>query len=398
MNILAINTFDRKGGAAEVSWSIKAELEQRGHIVSLFVGNKHSNDAHVNTIRRSKWISRISRYLATDIDFWMSDEILKTEEFKKADIVHCHNLHGNYFKLSTLEKISRLKPVVWTFHDMWPITPHCAHALDCSVKDGLFQCPSLNMDQRLMWHNERYLSWKKKVIYRNSNFDVVVPSLWLKGKVSQSILSEKPIHLIPNGIDTSIFFKRDKLSCRTKHGLPQDKKIVLFVADGGKDNEWKGWGYTESVISYFKDKSEFLFICIGGNTSTEKYLDGILYIPYIKERGVLSEYFSAADVFLFTSIAESFGMVLLEAMGSGTPVVSFDVGGAKDMIIHKQTGYIVEHRNTDDLIRGVEYVLSLPPDDFNKMSDQSAQRAKDGFSLQIMVDRYLELYTSILKI
>lgn len=396
MNILAINTSDRRGGAAEVSWGIKTELERRGHAVNLFVDNKYSNDAYVTPIRRSKWINRISRCLATDIDFWMSDAILETEEFKKADIVHCHNLHGNYFKLSTLEKISRVKPIVWTFHDMWPITPHCAHALDCCVKDGLFQCPSLDTYEKILWHNEKYLSWKKKGIYRNSNFNIVVPSVWLKEKVSQSILSEKSIQLIPNGIDTSSFKKRDALECRAKHSLPQGKKIVLFVASGGKSNEWKGWDYTESVISHFKDNDDFLFVCIGGN-GLKEVSDNIVYIPYVEDKSILSEYFSSADVFLFTSIAENFPLVVLEAMGSGTPVVSFDVGGVKEAVIHKENGYIAEYKNVDDLIRGVDYIFSLSSDEIKKMSDVSAKRAQDTFSLQTMVAGYLELYETLLQ-
>lgn len=397
LKILLINTIDNKGGAAEVSWSIKTELEKKGHIVSMFVDKKYSKDKLVNKISNNALLGKLSFFLATDIDFWMSDKILETEEFKKADIVHCHNLHGNYFKLSTLEKISKIKPVVWTFHDMWPITPHCAHAFDGKVKDGFFQCPSLDIYQSILWHNEKYLSWKKKYIYDNSNFHIVVPSLWLNEKVSQSVLSKKPIHLIPNGIDTSIFTKRNKLVCRIKHNLPKNKKIILFVATGGKTNAWKGWKYTESVISHFKNKDDYVFVCIGGSDSEKENSDNIIYIPYVENKKVLSEYFSSADVFLFTSIAENFPLVILEAAGSGTPVVSFDVGGVKEVITHKKNGYIAEYKNTDDLIRGVEYIFSLSTKDIKKISDLSFKKVKNKFSLKNMIDKYLELYKSITK-
>jgi glycosyltransferase involved in cell wall biosynthesis len=397
MNIFTINTLDRKGGAAEVAWSIKTELEKEGHLVNLFVGRKNSNDKFVKAIPYSRIIGGLVYLAATDIDFWMSDKILDTEEFRVADVVHCHNLHGNYFKLATLEKIAKLKPVVWTFHDMWPITPHCAHAFDGRVRDGFFQCPSLNTYQKILWHNEKYLSRKKKSIYDNSSFHIVVPSLWLKEKVSQSTLSEKPIHLIPNGIDTSIFFRRDKSICRKKHNLPQNKKIILFVAAGGKNNEWKGWKYTEAVISHFQKNEECVLVCIGGDRLEKKTSNGIIYIPYVEDKNILSEYFSSADVFLFTSIAENFPLVVLEAMGSGTPVVSFDVGGVKEAVIHRENGYISEYKNSKDLICGVEYIFSLSLDEIQKMSDHSARRVKDEFSLQIMADKYLKLYKSIIK-
>ncbi len=397
MNILTINTLDRKGGAAEVAWSIKTELEKKGHLINLLVGRKNSDDDLVKVIPYNRVMGRLAYFAATDIDFWMSDKILDMEEFRVADVVHCHNLHGNYFKLATLEKMAKLKPVIWTFHDMWPITPHCAHAFDGKVREGFFQCPSLDTYQKILWHNEKYLSRKKRIIYDNSSFHVVVPSLWLKEKVSQSVLSEKPIHLIPNGIDTSVFFKRDKSACRKKHNLPQNKKIILFVAAGGKNNEWKGWEYTEAVISHFQKKEECVLVCIGGDKSEKKASNEIIYIPYVEDKNILAEYFSSADVFLFTSIAENLPLVVLEAMGAGTPVVSFDVGGVKEVVTHKKNGYIAEYKNADDLIRGVEYIFSLPTNELQEMSDQSAQKVKDNFSMKIMVDKYLELYKSIIK-
>lgn len=397
MNILSINTTDRKGGAAEVSWGIKTGLEKRGYAVNMFVGRKYSKNESVIEIPRKRFFDRLSHYLSTDIDFFMSDKILETKEFKESDLTHLHNLHGNYFKLSTLKKISEKMPVVWTFHDMWPITPCCAHAMDGKVEDGFFECSGLYNYPKLLWNNKAYLRWKKKNIYQKSNFSIVVPSLWLKEKVSQSILSGKPIYHIPNGIDTSVFLKRDKPACRNKHNLPQDKKIVIFVASGGKDNTLKGWEYFEYVAEHLKNKNDCLFICIGGNGPEGKILNNVVYLPYIEDKNILSEYLSGADIFLFTSLAENFPLVILEAMGTGLPIVTFDVGGAKEAVVHKENGYVAEYKNTGDLICGVEYILSLSDEEIEKMSERSAQRVREQFSLKIMTDKYIELYKSIVK-
>ena len=104
MNILQINTTDTRGGAAKVAYLINKELEKRGHTTSIFVSRKYSDDKNVyllNDIR--SFMGRVRRklayYMANDIDIFSSDHILKTEQFKNADVIHCHNLHSNYFKI-----------------------------------------------------------------------------------------------------------------------------------------------------------------------------------------------------------------------------------------------------------------------------------------------------------
>ena len=199
MNILQINTIDKKGGAAKVASSLKQELGKRGHTTSVFVGRKYSDENNIKLLNDAHSVSgkirrKLAYWLANDIDIFSSDHILKTPEFKNADIVHCHNLHSNYFNLVTLEKMATIKPVVWTFHDMWPITAHCAHSFDGKLKkSGFFSCPSLDIYPPIAWHNEKYLENKKAKIYSNSNFHIVTPSKWLAEKIGQSILKDKPI-------------------------------------------------------------------------------------------------------------------------------------------------------------------------------------------------------------
>src|SRR3989338_7715448 len=163
MNILQINTADTKGGAGKVSYRLKNELKKLGHQTSLLVSRKYAkNDKDVVLIRpesnlRRRILTKLTYYLANDLDFFQSNHILKMPEFKEADIIHCHNLHSNYFNLDTLKKISRFKPIIWTFHDMWPITANCAHSFHGEIKNGFFQCPSMEIYPPIAWHNEKYL-------------------------------------------------------------------------------------------------------------------------------------------------------------------------------------------------------------------------------------------------
>ncbi len=319
-------------------------------------------------------------------------------EFKNADIIHCHNLHTNYFNLKMLTKISAIKPVVWTFHDMWPITAHCAHSFDGELKEsGFFTCPSLDIYPPIAWHNEKYLEKKKSIIYAKSNFHITTPSEWLANKVRQSILKDKPISVIYNGIDISVFnplSRSDLTKLRFDLNLPQDKKIILVVAKRGQSNPWKGGNYAQEIMKAFMDNPEVFFVDLGGdkNQTTDK----IKTVSYINNEGILAKYYSAADMLLYPSLADNCPLVVLEAMACGLPIVSFNTGGILELVEHKINGYIARYKDTNDLKNGVEYLLNLPPQEIEKMRQYSINKIKSGFTIEKMADQYVEVYKSLL--
>ncbi|MEO8637385.1 MAG: glycosyltransferase [Candidatus Taylorbacteria bacterium] len=410
MNILEINTVDNIGGAAKIAYSIKKKMETLGHHVSMFVKIKISDDKNVFLINRpsklSFWVQKITgkdiigyifrkirHLISDDIDFFSSDNILNTAAFKEADIIHCHNLHGNYFNLNTLKKICSIKPVIWTFHDMWPITAHCAHAYACPVRDGFYECPSLLEYQSLAWHNEKYLRYKKRKIYGSSDFHIVVPCNWLKDKVENTILKNKPLSVIHNGIDTSIFRQHDKMSIRRELHIAIDKKIVLFIAVG-KNSVFKGLNFFLASARDLRENNDIIFICVGGNvnSSDENYPPNIISIDYIKDKMTLAKYYSASDVLLFPSLAENFPLTVLEAMSCGLPVVSFDTGGIREVITHGHNGYIAKYSDNSDLIRGIKHIFNLSHDEHEAMSKLSREKVSSMFSEDLMVKHYINLY------
>ena len=263
MNVLIIGTTDILGGAAKVSWEIKKTLEREGHTVNMFVADKHSNEINIKVIPRQKWRKVIGFLLASE-DLISTDWLLETLEFKNADIVHCHNIHGRFFNLGTLEKMSNLKPVVWTLHDEWALTPHCAYTLEgTTLKNGLYVCPSIDTNPRLLWDNTDALAKARIALYEKLKIHLVTPSLWLKERVEKTVLRNQDVRNIPNGIDTKTFVQTNKNIARTKLNLPQDKKIVLFLATAGKANTWKGWVYTDEVILRYKNNPDVLFLNVG---------------------------------------------------------------------------------------------------------------------------------------
>lgn len=395
MNVLIIGTTDILGGAAKVSWDIKSALETRGDTVSMFVADKRSTDPTVTVISRSKWRKVLGFLFATE-DCIPSDWILNTAEFKQADIIHCHNIHGRYFNLGTLEKMAAKKPVVWTLHDEWAITPHCAYTLEgTELKNGLYVCPSIDTPPRILWDNTRMLSRKRNALYKKITLHVITPSEWLLNRVKRTTLGTHDVRLIPNGINTSVFRQTDKMTARTTLGLPQNKKIVLFLATAGKANTWKGWKYTEEVIAAYRDKSDVLFLNVG-NLIPETNQPNVEYRLHVNSAEELALYYSAADVLLFTSIAENFPLVILEAMSCGLPIVAFDVGGVKEVVAHKENGYVGTYRDSSDLLTGLDWVFALTDEKRTELSEQSSAKIHAHYDTTHMTDQYVDLYHSLL--
>jgi glycosyltransferase involved in cell wall biosynthesis len=281
---------------------------------------------------------------------------------------------------------------------MWSITPFCAYSYGGKLKNGFYQCSSLKSHPRILWHNERYLMNKKRKIYNKSKFDLVAPSKWLKDKVDSSVLKEKDCHLIYNGIDQHIFKKNTNINYRKELNLDKNKKIILFLSDGGKNNPAKGWGFVEGVIKNFKNREDVMFLCIGGSERgvDDKYKN-LLYIPRIKDKKLLASYFSAADMFLFPTLADNCPLTVLEAMSCGTPIVTFKTGGVPELVKHLRNGYVADYKNSDDLINGVKYILNLSKDDLLKISENSRDDVLNNFTIDKMVDQYIDLYRKKIK-
>ena len=155
------------------------------------------------------------------------------------DIVHLHWVSRHILKTSDICKIN--KPIVYTLHDMWPMTGGCHHSFDCKkYEQGCGKCLALRFPsgKDLSYKN---FNKKNKSYAKIDNMKVVGVSNWIANCARQSsLLSKFDVYTIPNPLDMKVFQPMDKYQAREILGLDKNKKIILFGCDQGIKNPLKG--------------------------------------------------------------------------------------------------------------------------------------------------------------
>ena len=254
MHILHLNTTAHAGGAARAMYRLHQGLQQQGHhsaiVARLNNGLADPNVHELATLTRPQHrpgdrlltpAGRIAE-LSLGLPRWAypySHYLPYTDLFRQADVLNLHNLPGGYFNYRLLPQLTAAKPTVWTLHDMWPLTGHCAYAYDCERwRTGCHHCPLLRranhdlVEPRPTWRDLSRPGWQQKAhLYRQSRLTVVAPSRWLQTLAQQSILGPAaPIHFIPHGIDLDLFRPGDQAAARHRLGLPAAASVLFFSA------------------------------------------------------------------------------------------------------------------------------------------------------------------------
>lgn len=399
--VLHINTLDSVGGAARVAYDLNRSLLKRNIHSVILADRVFSEDDNIEVLLRDNSYRQKLLWNTQQRNGWLdffhlsSFTVTSLESFKNADILHLHNLHGDYFSLFALPELTALKPTVWTLHDMQSFTGHCAHSLDCPRwETGCGSCPDLNVYPCISKDTTGFLWDTKKEIYDHSHLTIVCPSRWLKEKVEKSILKNKDIRLIYNGINEKVFKDIDKISARKQLGLPEEKSILLFSAHGGTENSWKGGRYLVNLCEHLNHREDVFFLNVGG--SKKEYKDNNwLNVPYVTNEEEMALYYSAADLFIYPSLADNCPLVVLESLSCGTPVIAFRTGGIPELVRHLETGYIAEYKNEQDFLRGVTLFLDNPTLR-NKAAAEGRSDVINNFTVNKMTESYVDLYHELL--
>lgn len=325
-----------------------------------------------------------------------TEKFIRRIEEIKPDVIHLHNIHGYYINIEVLFRYLAHSgiPVVWTLHDCWSFTGHCAHFdyIGCQRWQNLcFNCPLKRVyPGSLFLDNSRKNYLLKKELFTTVRNMVIVPvSDWLKGLVQQSFLSRYPLYTIHNGIDTSIFSPNGNgQEIRAKYGIG-DKFMMLGVA-----NVWvKKKGLPDFMeLSRLLGK-DYKIVLVGLTPGQMKGLpENVIGITRTENTKALAGLYAAADLFVNPTWQDNFPTTNLEALACGTPIVTYRTGGSVEAVF-PDTGRIVEKGDVQGILSFAQEIKETGKE---KYTDRCRESAVGYFNKDDKFKEYIALYRTLI--
>ena len=314
------------------------------------------------------------------------------------DIIHLHNIHGYYLNYPELFSFlsQANKPVVWTLHDCWSYTGHCAHYMyvQCDRwKTHCELCPQKHSYPASLLLDRSYRNYdmKKLAFLSGPKRTLVHVSKCLEGDLQQSFLKDCRIQQIYNGIDINVFKPQmDTKAIMGKYNIPLGKRVLLGVAS----NWWrKGFEDFLQLRRLLDDK--YVIVLVGLDEKRIKSLPtGVVGIRRTENVSDLCGLYSLADVYLNLTLEDNMPTTNLEALACGTPVITYCTGGSIEAI-DEFTGYIANQGDIESVCKLVESVSSREKDVFKRVC---RQRVIDNFSSSVQYEEYYMMYNQLLRL
>lgn len=292
-----------------------------------------------------------------------------------------------------LQVLTKAKMIAYPM-DMSLFTGGCHYAWDC--KGYQYEC---NNCPAILDNSKKYIAHKnfkdKYLYYKKSNLNIISASNQLQLEATKSSIYKKQGYfkkaLLP--IDENIFNSADRDKAKLKFGLPQEAKVILFGASFTTEKRKGVDLFIYSLIELKKrysekdDLSKSIVIMFTGHKPPDlSELEKIPFVThftgYINDDKILSLTYQAADVFVCTSIQDSGPMMINESVMCGTPVVSFDLGVASDLIIEGISGFKVPVFDVENLAHRIYDILNYKRsilENINSLTSELAYK-KTSFS------------------
>lgn len=403
MKVLQINCVYKTGSTGKIVYDLHKTYLNKNIKSYIVYGRggllKEKNIFKTSTELEAKLNNLISRINGRIYGgcYFSTKKIIKMIKKINPDIVHLHCLNGyfvNVYKLLNFLKCEKYKTII-TLHAEFMYTGNCGHALECNqwIK-GCKRCPDQRAAINSYIVDTTEKNWKKMnaAFSDFDNLTITSVSPWLANRAKQSnILKRYNNKVILNGIDTNnTFFPRNKNDLRKKYLLDEDDKIIIHVTSGF-NNPIKGGKYIIQLAKDFQD-TKIKILLVGRGIENITLPNNIINFGEITNQDTLAELYSLSDVTILTSKKETFSMIVAESLCCGTPVVGFKAG-APEMITIQEYSDFVEYADMDDLKKKIERYLNLSLCNESEIINV----AKTKYSLETMVNNYLQLYQEKIK-
>lgn len=317
-------------------------------------------------------------------------------------IIHLHNIHGYYLHYPTLMKYLAYEykgKIIWTFHDLWPITGHCAYysAVNCDKwMTGCNHCPnkkrypvSLGLDG-----SRKNYEIKKELFTSLSNLTITVPSEWMASQVKQSFMGKYPVEVIHNGIDTAVFdynrlavdLDTESSRCVGKTEWP-DKKILLSVASIWDERK----GLKDLVALSDKLSDDYVMIIVGlSKHQISRLPKGVIGITRTENIEELVSLYSRVHIFINPSLEESFSLVTVEALSCGCPCIVLDTSAVAELV-NDDNGVVLHSHKPEDYLDAIKSIEN------RGYTRESVRATALKYDNKYMLEGYMRLYGEVLR-
>ncbi|WP_278855108.1 glycosyltransferase [Leyella stercorea] len=392
--IVHINTFPNKA-TGSIMFSVHNELQKLDKWDSYVVwgrGRTPKDKVHEYNMQCG-WeimmhgvLSRIFDNTGFNSDY-ATERLLQKMEYLMPDIIQLHNLHGYYINVKMLFEWIKHRniPVVWTLHDCWAFTGHCAYFdyANCNCwKNGCHDCVQKKSYPASLVFDNSKLNWlRKKELFNYKQLHLVTPSIWLHDLVKESFLKKLPCSVINNGIDTDVF-KPSSINCHIG-----GKFKILGVA-----SEWTPRkGLHDFIQLYRMLNHEQIEMTIVGLTSQqiEALPEGIRGMTRTDNIEQLVSLYQEADMFFNPTYEDNYPTTNLEALACGTPVCTYRTGGSIESV-NEGNGFVVEKNELGEVKKIIEERLH------SRKMGLHLDIDRKRISKEYMAEQYIKLYNDIL--
>jgi glycosyltransferase involved in cell wall biosynthesis len=405
--VLIVNTADRGGGAERVAVNILDGFNRLGTETWLAVGDKRTDHPRVVPVHataqpglgpRARRLAvearrRIDRGLGLeDLAHWSTRNLLEIGG-APPDLMLCGNLHGGYFDLRELRRLSRNLPVVLRVADSWAFTGHCAVPPGCPRwEHGCGDCPDLATPPAVRRDLTAYNWQRKQRILAGARLHVVAPSRWLMDRARRSLLGPSIVssRVVANGVDTVAFAPGPTEPARDALGVDRDAAVLVYVSNLGAANPHKDFATlrraARRLAARLPDRRLELLV-VGAEAADEPLGGGarIRHLPYLADRERLADVYRAADLYVHATGDEAFCLTAAEALSCGRPVVAAAAGGLAEVVEHGRTGLIERPGDDAALAEAIEHLLG-DRERRRRMGAEAARIAREKFDSDLVID------------
>jgi glycosyltransferase involved in cell wall biosynthesis len=401
MKVLQVNGYQSPGRRFN-GLSLKPYLSNLGISSKHFVWEQDRQEEDVVSLQSApvRKINRLTRGVERVLSlqsllYTNGSHFKQLPEFCEADLVHYHIIHSGFLSMRSLPALTRLKPTVWTLHDPWAMTGHCIHPFDCvRWKIGCGQCPDLQTDFKINHDTTAFNFRMKQQAFQQSNFEIIVASSWMKNMVEQSPMFNKvPVHQIPFGLDLEYFKARDQLQAKQRLGIETHRLVLCFRS---VMNAFKGLPYVIEALDRLDIKTPICLLTLNdtGRVDNLKNRYQVVELGWTNDDEVMRDVYDATDIFLMPSLADSFGLMAVEAMAFSKPTICFEGTALPEVIFTPEAGIAVPSRDSLALSEVISRLIHNPEERLER-GNRSRQLAEKYYDIKLQAERMANVYQQI---